>query len=67
LNSREQASVQRAKHALVSDYDADSYGFPDPEWTGAKPKGNRILLLPIRERPGARQVRWRDSYLDQER
>jgi len=27
-----------AKHALVSEYDADSLGFPDPDWKGPKPR-----------------------------
>jgi hypothetical protein len=28
---------------LVSDYIADSYGFPDPEWKGTQPKGIQDL------------------------
>ena len=27
-----------AKHALVAEYDADSLGFPDPDWKGEKPR-----------------------------
>jgi hypothetical protein len=32
-----------ARHALVSEYDADSLGFPDPEWKGAKARSIQKL------------------------
>lgn len=43
LSSHDRAGVQKAKHALISEYEADSYGFPDPEWTGTRPKGIQDL------------------------
>lgn len=43
LSSHDRAGVQRATLALVSEYEADSYGFPDPEWRGTKPKGSQDL------------------------
>jgi hypothetical protein len=43
LSAHDRAGVQRAKHALVSEYHADTYGFPDPEWTGTQPKGIQDL------------------------
>jgi hypothetical protein len=43
LSKRDRDSVHQAKQALVSEYDADSYGYPDPEWTGTKPKGIQDL------------------------
>ena len=36
-------SVHEAKQALVSEYEADAYGYPDPEWTGTQPKGIQDL------------------------
>src|SRR5258708_28961313 len=45
LSERDRDSVHRAKHALVSEYEADSYGHPDPEWKGTKPKGIQDLRL----------------------
>jgi len=32
-----------AKHALVAQYDADSYGMADPEWRGSQPKSIQHL------------------------
>jgi len=31
------------KHALVAEYDADSLGYPDPEWKGTKPRSIQQL------------------------
>jgi len=39
LSEHERGGVLRAKQALVSEYFADSYGYPDPEWKGTQPKG----------------------------
>ncbi|MGD0436938.1 MAG: hypothetical protein ABSB86_10765 [Bryobacteraceae bacterium] len=43
LNSHDRAGVQKAKLALVSEYEADSYGFHDPEWRGTQPKSIQNL------------------------
>jgi Apea-like HEPN len=43
LSERDRQSVQLAKHALISEYEAYSYGHPDPEWTGQQPKGIQNL------------------------
>jgi hypothetical protein len=43
LSDRDRQDVHRAKQALVSEYEADAYGSPDPEWTGAEPKGIQDL------------------------
>lgn len=43
LSMRDRSFVHRAQHALVSEYEADSYGYPDPEWTGAQQKGIQDL------------------------
>jgi hypothetical protein len=43
LSSHDLASIKRAKHALVSEYEADSFGHPDPEWKGTQPKGIQEL------------------------
>jgi hypothetical protein len=43
LSEHDQKSVRTAKHALVSEYHADSYGHPDPEWPGTQPKGIQDL------------------------
>lgn len=43
LSERDRDDVHRAQQALVSEYDADSYGYPDPEWTGTQPKGIQDL------------------------
>jgi Apea-like HEPN len=43
LSSHDRSAVQNAKHSLVSEYEADSYGFPDPEWAGTQPKGIQSL------------------------
>jgi hypothetical protein len=43
LSKRDRDSVHAAKQALVSEYEADSYGHPDPEWTGQEPKGIQNL------------------------
>jgi hypothetical protein len=36
-------SVLRDKQALVSEYEAHSYGHPDPDWKGTNPKGIQEL------------------------
>jgi hypothetical protein len=36
LSEHDRKGVHRAKQALVSEYHADTYGFPDPEWTGTQ-------------------------------
>jgi hypothetical protein len=43
LSERDRLSVRLAKQALVSEYEALSYGHPDPEWTGQQPKGIQDL------------------------
>ena len=43
LSAHDRDGVHRAKQALVSEYEADSYGYPDPEWKGTKPKGIQDL------------------------
>jgi hypothetical protein len=43
LSEHDRDGVHRAKHALVSEYEADSYGHPDPEWRGAGHKGIQDL------------------------
>ena len=43
LSKREHDSFDRATHALITEYDANSWGHPDPEWTGAQPKGIQDL------------------------
>jgi hypothetical protein len=43
LSRRDRESVEHATHALVSEYDANSWGHPDPEWTGVQPKGIQDL------------------------
>src|ERR1017187_5120450 len=43
LSEPERQSTLSARHALVSEYFAASYGFPDPDWTGPKPKGIQSL------------------------
>ena len=43
LSAHDRASVQRAKHALISEYEADSFGHPDPDWKGTQPKGIQEL------------------------
>src|SRR5579863_6401966 len=43
LSAHDRASVKRATQALVSEYHADTYGFPDPEWTGIQQKGIQDL------------------------
>jgi hypothetical protein len=43
LSKRDRGSVHQAKQALVSEYYADSYGYPDPEWTGTTPKSIQDL------------------------
>lgn len=43
LSEHDRDGVCRAQQALVSEYEADSYGYPDPEWTGTKPKGIQDL------------------------
>jgi hypothetical protein len=32
-----------AKHALIAEYDASSFGMPDPEWKGTKPRSIQQL------------------------
>ena len=43
LSQHDRDSVHQAKHALISEYEAESYGHPDPEWTGVQPKGIQDL------------------------
>jgi hypothetical protein len=50
LSAHDRASVRRANHALVTEYEADSFGHPDPEWRGTKPKG-------------IQQLRWQSALL----
>src|SRR5215472_7817074 len=37
--------TQNASQALVAEYEADSWGFPDPDWKGSKPKSIQDLCL----------------------
>jgi hypothetical protein len=39
LSRRHRDSVHQATHGLVSEYNPNSWGHPDPEWTGTEPKG----------------------------
>ena len=39
----DRVSVADAKHAFVSEYEADSIGYPDPDWTGTQPKSIQDL------------------------
>ena len=43
LSEQDRDGVNRAKQALVSEYEADAYGYPDSEWTGTQPKGIQDL------------------------
>src|SRR2546421_10578272 len=43
LRASARHDVHRATQALVSEYEADAYGYPDPEWTGTQPKGIQDL------------------------
>jgi hypothetical protein len=43
LDRNERQRVKDAKHALVSEYVADSYGFPDPDWKGPTPRSIQDL------------------------
>lgn len=43
LSRPDRDHFRRATHALVSEYEAESYGHPDPEWTGAEPHGIQDL------------------------
>jgi hypothetical protein len=43
LSRHDRDSVLLAKHTLVSEYDANSWGHPDPEWAGDQPKGIQDL------------------------
>jgi hypothetical protein len=43
LSQHDRDSVHQAKHALISEYEAEAYGHPDPEWTGVQPKGIQDL------------------------
>lgn len=43
LCEHDRRGLRKAKQALVSEYHADSYGHPDPEWAGSKPKGIQDL------------------------
>lgn len=43
LSEPDRGSVRRATQALVSEYHADTYGYPDPEWKGVQQKGIQDL------------------------
>ncbi len=43
LSKHDRDGVHRAQQALVSEYEADSYGHPDAELTGIQPKGIQDL------------------------
>ncbi len=43
IDRNERQRVKEAKHALVSEYEADSYGFPDPDWKGPKARSIQEL------------------------
>ncbi len=43
LSKRDRDGVHNAQHALVSEYEAESYGHPDLEWAGTQPKGIQDL------------------------
>ena len=38
LSEYDRVGVHRAQQALVTEYFADTFGYPDPDWTGAHPK-----------------------------
>jgi hypothetical protein len=43
VDVNERQRLKNAKHALISEYDADSYGYPDPEWSGPKQRSIQNL------------------------
>jgi len=43
LKSTDRNGTLEAQHALVAEYEADSFGYPDPEWKGQKPKSIQDL------------------------
>src|SRR5271170_7986543 len=43
LSEHDRTGVRRAKQALVSEYHADTLGYPDPEWKGTQQKGIQDL------------------------
>ena len=45
LSWRERRDTLDAKHAFVSEYYANSLGYPDPDWPGQRPKGIQDLRL----------------------
>ena len=45
LSREERRDTLDAKQALVSEYYANSFGYPDPEWAGQQPKGIQNLRL----------------------
>ncbi len=45
LSRQERRDTLDAKQALISEYYANSFGYPDPDWTGQRPKGIQDLRL----------------------
>lgn len=45
LSREERCGTLAARHALVSEYYADCFGYPDPEWKGTKPRGIQDLRI----------------------
>jgi Apea-like HEPN len=43
ISLHDRMATQICKHALISEYEADSYGHPDPEWKGQQPRGIQEL------------------------
>ncbi len=43
LSSGDRRRTTEASHALVAEYRANSWGYPDPDWKGAKPKSIQDL------------------------
>lgn len=43
ISRHDRVATQTCKQALISEYEADSYGHPDPEWKGQQPRGIQEL------------------------
>jgi hypothetical protein len=38
VSDQDRVLTKNASHALVAEYEADSWAYPDPDWKGMKPK-----------------------------
>ena len=45
LSQHDRGLLLRSRHALVTEYEANSIGYPDPDWAGTKPRGIQSLRL----------------------